>query len=247
MRRGSRIVLVGIAVLAAVALLGSCGGGGSNAAARKLHAVILSGCGNGENIEEELRGLVAGVKATEREFEAAAVEENKSQVLQAMKENLAAIHRELLPFNDCIRNVLREREGKAPLGPVYAPPRPSGGAVTVRRTGPAEIEPGGPPTSSLPCSYVDGDGKVRIEIFGDGGGCVKMRPSSQLSFSYYRGAGPAPIRVAIGGYEMWLKPGQEGVIPGPVGNYLANGSHGAQVAGTAGAGTLIVEPEPSGR
>jgi hypothetical protein len=247
MRAGRRIGLLGIALLAAVSLLGGCGGG-SNSAARKLHAVILSGCGNSGSIENELRGLVAGVKATEREFEDAAdPEENKSQVLRAMKENIAAIHRELLPFNDCIRNVLREREGKAPLGPVHAPPRPAGGTVTVRRTGPAEIEPGGPPTSSLPCSYVDTDGKAQIEIFGDGGGCVKMRPSSQLSFSYYRGAGPAPIRVAIGGYEMWLKPGQKGVIPGPVGNYLANGSHGAQVAGTAGAGTLIVEPEPSGR
>ncbi len=219
------------------------GCGGSDTAAKRLHSLRNAWC-EVNGIEHELRALAAGIAATRRELDAPSPGPQGRRTLHAMKENVGAIHSQLPALKECPSDALGASEGKAEAEAESEPEvaRPRLPTVVAHRIGPPVVEPGGPPISSLPCSFVDQNGRVKITIFGDGGGCVKGRPGDRLSFSYSAEAGPAPVRVAIGGSEMWLKPGQTGVIPGPLGNYLAAGSHSARVAGSAGAGTLIIAP-----
>lgn len=241
MRGGLRIVLVGIALLAAAAPLGGCGGG-SRSAARKLHAVLTSGCGSGGETEGALRGLVAGVLATEREFQSAAAG-NKAQILQGMKENIAAIHRELHPFNDCTRNVLRRREGKPPLGPAYGPRRNRTDTVIAHRVGPPGVEPGGDETSASPCGQIGEHGVAKVFIVPHWSNCLRVPPGDRLAivntyeFSPFGGS----VQVKIGAYEVWLAPGQEGLIPAPIESYLGPGGHELGAIGSGFGSKIIVE------
>jgi hypothetical protein len=247
MRAGLRIGLVGIALVAVASLLGGCGGG-SNSAARELHALLTSECGSGGNAEVQLRGLVAGVLATEREFESTGSVGNKSQILQAMKENIAAIHRELFPWRDCTRNVLRRREGKPPLGPVYAPRRAPTDIAIAHRIGPAGIEPGGDESSASPCGQIGEHGVATVWIVPHWSNCLRVPPDDRLAI-----INPAPpestgasVQVTIGGYEVWLAPGQKGLIPGRIESYLGPGSHNMGAAGAAFGSKIIVEPKAGG-
>lgn len=242
MRAGLRVVLFGIVLLAAASLLGGCGGG-SNSAARKSHALLTSECGSGGGAEDELRGLVAGVLATEREFESAS-EGNKAQVLQAMKENIAAIHRELFPWRDCTRNVLRRGEGKPPLGRVYAPRRAPTDIGIAHRIGPAEIEPGGDEGSASPCGQIGEHGVATVWIVPHWSNCLRVPPDDRLEVVYPASESTgASVQVTIGGYEVWLAPGQRGLIPGRIGSYLGKGGHQLGAAGSAFGSKIIVEPE----
>jgi hypothetical protein len=246
MRAGLRIGLVGIALVAMLSLLGGCGGG-SNSAARKLHALLTSECGSGGNAEVQLRGLVAGVLATEREFESTGSEGNKSQILQAMKENIAAIHRELFPWRDCTRNVLRRREGKPPLGPVYAPRRAPTDIAIAHRIGPAGIQPGGDEKSASPCGQIGEHGVASVWIVPHWSNCLRVPAGDRLEVVYPASESTgASVQVGIGGYEVWLAPGQRGVIPGRIGSYLGPGSHQLGAAGAAFGSLIIVEPEAGG-
>jgi hypothetical protein len=247
MRRGLRIALVGIALVAAVAMLGGCGGG-SETVARELHAVLRSECGSGGGADVRLRGLVAGVLATEREFESAGPG-NKAQILQSMKENIAAIHRELSPMNDCARNALRRKEGKPPLGPVYAPPRPQNDNVIAHRVGPETLEPGGDEKSASPCGRIGEHGVATVAIVPHWSNCLRVSPGDRLAIADPFEFSPqgGSVQVNVGGWEVWLAPGQRGLIPGRIGSYLGEGSHQMGVAGAAFGTLLIVEPKASGR
>lgn len=243
MRAGLRIALLGIALLAVLATQPGCGGG-SNPDARKLHALLTSECGSGGGAEDELRGLVAGVLATEREFESAASEENKAQVLQAMKENIAAIHRELSPRRDCNRNVLRRWEGKPPLGRVYGPRRAPTDVAIAHRIGPAGIEPGGEERSASPCGQIGEHGVASVWITPHWSNCLRVPPGDRLAVIYPASESTgASVQVTVGGYEVWLAPGQRGLIPGRIGSYLGEGSHNLGAAGSGFGSLIIVEPE----
>jgi hypothetical protein len=246
MRFRGRICLGAVALAVAAALLGGCGGG-SNPAARKLHAVLSSECGSGLEIEEKLRGLVAGVLATEREFESSGSGEDKSQVLQGMKENIAAIHRELRPMEDCTRNVLRRREGKPALHPESTPPR-RGGTVIAHRVGSETFEPGGDEKSASPCGQIGEHGVARVYVVPHWSNCLRVPPGDRLAIVDTREFSPpgGSVQVTIGGYEVWLAPGQEGVIPGRIGSYLGEGSHHLGAIGTGFGSLIIVEPEAGG-
>jgi hypothetical protein len=245
MRAGLRIGLVGIALLVAAALVSGCGGG-SDSAARNLHALLTSECGSGGGTEDELRGLVAGVLATERELESA-TEGNKAQVLQAMKENIAAIHREMFPWRNCTRNVLRRREGKPPLGPVYAPRHAPTDIAIAHRIGPAGIEPGGDEKSASPCGQIGEHGVASVWIVPHWSNCLRVPAGDRLEVVYPASESTgASVQVSIGAYEVWLAPGQRGRIPGPIGSYLGPGSHNLGAVGSGFGSLIIVEPEAGG-
>lgn len=247
MRVPLRIGLLGLALLAIASLLGGCGGGGSNTAARKLHALLRSECGSGGNAEIELRGLVAGVLATEREFESASAG-NKAQILQGMKENVAAIHRELFQGDDCTRNVLRRRAGKPPLGPVYPPRRAPTDIAIAHRIGPAGIEPGGDEKSASPCGQIGEHGVASVWIVPHWSNCLRVPAGDRLEVVYPASESTgASVQVVIGAYEVWLAPGQRGLIPGRIGSYLGEGSHQLGTAGAAFGSLIIVVPGSSGR
>lgn len=243
MRLVLRIGLPGIVLVAVVVMLGGCGGG-SNPAAGKLHAVLLAGCGE-SGIEDKLRGLAAGVLATERELESPGSGGNKRQILQSMKENIAAIRRELPPLEDCNRNVLREREGKPPLGVESAPPRRRTGTAIAYRIGPARVEPGEQALPASPCHAYGKNGTTTINIWPDAGGCARVAPGERLRVANETGIGsPAAgvaVRVQLGNWELWLAPDQEGLIPAPVETYLGRGSHSVRAAGGLG-GTVLLLP-----
>jgi hypothetical protein len=237
-----RIGLPGIALVAVVVMLGGCGAG-SNPAAGKLHAVLSAGCGESK-IEDRLRGLTAGVQATEREFESSGSGGDKSQILQSMKENIAAIHRELSPLGACTRNVLREREGKRPLGVESASPRPPTGTAIAHRIGPPRVEPGVQAHPASPCQAYGKNGTTILYIWPDSPGCAQVAPGERLRVANETGIGsPAAgvaVRVQLGDWELWLAPGQEGLIPAPVETYLGRGTHSVRAAGGLGPTVLLL-------
>jgi hypothetical protein len=236
MRLVPRLGLFGIVPVAVVVMLGGCGGG-SNPAARKLHAVLSAGCGE-SGIEDKLRGLAAGVAATEREFESAGSGGDKSQILQSMKENIAAIHRELSPLEACTRNVLREREGKRPLGVGSASPRRPTAIAIAHRIGPPRVEPGVPAHPASPCQAYGKNRTTTLYIWPDSPGCAQVAPGERLRVANMTGIGSlaagVALRVQLGDGELWLAPGQAGLIPAPVETYLGRGTHAVRAAGGLG-------------
>lgn len=242
MRLVTRIGLFGIALVAVVVMLGGCGDG-ANSAARKLHAVLSAGCGE-SLIEDRLRGLVAGVLATEREFESSGSVGDKSQILQSMKENIAAIHRELSSLEACTRNVVREREGKRPLGVESATPRRPTGTAIAHRIGPPRVEPGEQALPASPCQAYGKSETTTLYVWPDSPGCARVAPGERLRVANKTGiGGPAAgvaVRVQLGDWELWLAPGQEGVIPAPVQTYLGRGTHSARAAGGLGPTVLLL-------
>jgi hypothetical protein len=235
MRLVFRIGLPGIALVAVVVMLGGCGGG-SNSASGKLHAVLSAGCGE-SGIEDKLRGLIAGVQATEREFESSGSGGDKSQILQSMKENIAAIHRELSSLEECTRNVLREREGKPPLGVGSASPRRPTATAIAHRIGPPRVEPGVHAHPASPCQAYGKNGTTTVYIYPDSPGCAQVAPGERLRVANDTGIGGAAgvaVRAQLGDWELWLAPGQEGLIPAPVQTYLGRGTHAVRAAGGIG-------------
>lgn len=242
MRLVPRIGLFGIVLAAVVVTLGGCGGG-SNSAARKLHAVLSSGCGESW-IEDKLRGLVGGVLATEREFESSDARGDRSQILQSMKENIASIHRELLPLEDCTRNALRKSEGKPPLGVESALPRRPARIAIAHRIGPPRIESGEQALPASPCSAYGKNGTTTLYIWPDSPGCARVAPGERLRVANMTGAGsPAvgvSVRILVGDWELWLAPNQVGVIPAPVQTFLGRGTHSVRAEGGLGPTVLLL-------
>ncbi len=236
MRLVPRIGPFGIVLVAVVVMLGGCGGG-SNPAARKLHAVLSAGCGE-SGIEDKLRGLAAGVVATEREFESSGSGGDKSQILQSMKENIAGIHRELSPLEDCTRNVLREREGKRPLGVGSASPQRPTATAIAHRIGPPQVEPGVQAHPASPCQSYGKNGTTTLYVWPDSPGCAQVAPGERLRVANMTGIGSlaagVAVRVQLGDWELWLAPGQAGLIPAPVETYLGRGTHAVRAAGGLG-------------
>jgi hypothetical protein len=204
MRLVPRIGLFVIVLAAVVVTLGGCGGG-SNSAARKLHAVLSAGCGE-TWIEDKLRGLVGGVLATEREFESPGSRGDKNQILQSMKENIASIHRELSLLEDCTRNVLRKREGKPPLGIESASSRRPARTAIAHRIGPPRIESGEQVLPASPCSPYGKNGTTTLYIWPDSPGCARVAPGERLRVANMTGTGsPAAgiaVRVLVGDWEL---------------------------------------------
>jgi hypothetical protein len=207
-----------------------------------VHAALSAGCGESK-IEDRLRGLAAGVQATEREFESSGSGGDKSQILQSMKENIAAIHRELSPLEACTRNVLREREGKRPLGVESASPRPPTGTAIAHRIGPPRVEPGVHAHPASPCQAYGKNGTTILYIWPDSPGCAQVAPGERLRVANDTGIGGAAgvaVRAQLGDWELWLAPGQEGLIPAPVQTYLGRGTHAVRAAGGIGPTVLLL-------
>jgi hypothetical protein len=209
-----RIGLRGIALVAMVMMLGDCGGG-SNSVAGKLDAVLSAGCGGG-----------------------------KSQILRSMKENIDAIHREPSPLEDCARNALREREGKAPPGVESASPRRPTATAIAHRIGPPRVEPGEQALPASPCQAYGRNGTTTLYIWPDSPGCARVVPGERLWVANETGIGGGgagvAVRVRLGDWELWLAPGQEGLIPAPVQTYLGRGSHSVQAASGLGPTVLLL-------
>ena len=260
MRAGLRIGSGGIALVAAMLVLGGCGGdsGGTTDQVRTLGLPIcdVSEAGGA------LIGLDAGISGIEREFEALAngrkmlpnrkggteptpAGRNGRQILRAMKENVASIRGQLPKLEDCARNALLEAEGK----PVHetAPPRPAARRTIGHRIGPARVEPGTQALPASPCGTFGKNGTTTVHIFSDAGHCARVGPGERLLFVNDTGIGPrhagaAAIRILAGDYELWIGPHGSGLIPAAVGTYLGRGSHRVRVAGAPAATILLLPP-----
>jgi hypothetical protein len=241
MRLMLRSGLLGIALVAMMATLGGCGSG-SGDATHELGSLRFARCNLG-GVEDQLRGLEAGISATKREFEASHPGPARQQILRSMEENAALIQRQLPSLEQCTQDALREAEGK----PVHEPSFPASPAHTVvgHRVGPARVEPGKQALPASPCSPYGKNGTTTIYIWPDAGGCARVAPGERLRVANKTGIGsPAAavaVRVQLGDYELWLGPDQESLIPAPVEAYLGRGSHSVRAAGGLG-GTVLLLP-----
>lgn len=262
MRAGLRIGSGGIALFAAVLVLGGCGGGSGGATdqVRTAGTPICDVYGP----EGALIGLEAGIAATEREFRAPAQRQKPipnpeggtelipagridRQILRAMRENVALIRGRLKKLEDCARNALPATEGKPVQEP--SPPRRPRARRTVigYRLGPARVEPGDQSLPASPCGTLGKNGTTTVHIFPESAHCARVAPGERLLFVNDTGIGPqheeaAAVRVLVGDYELWLGPQEQGLIPAPVETYLGRGSHRVRTAGAPGATILLLPP-----
>jgi hypothetical protein len=240
MRLALRIGLGGIALLASVLILGGCGGGSGDATDR-LHALEQFRC-ESVAIERQLRALEAGISAIKREFEASDPGPARQQILRSMQENARLIHRQLPSIEHCPEQALPIAEGKSVPEPT-APPAPRGVAV-AHRLGPPRVEPGEQVLPASPCQAYGKNGTTTIYIWPDAPGCARVAPRERLRVANKTGIGsPAAgvaVRVLVGDYELWLGPGQEGVIPVPVETYFGRGTHSVGAIGGLGPTVLLL-------
>jgi hypothetical protein len=241
MRIVSRIGLIGIALVAVTATLAGCGGSGDpSQASVRLRKLEQARC-EVFVIEKALEGLEAGISATGREFSRPGPGVDRGQILRSMKEEVDAIRGRLPLLENCPQNALPLAEGK----PVpEAPARPAPGGIAVgHRVGPERVEPGEEVEvlSASPCPNDGVNGTTTFPINSDVGACVQVAPGGRLSFVNY-GEDGVPVQVRVGGYELWLGPGQRGTIPAPARSYLGRGGHPVRVAGAFGGTIYVLNP-----
>lgn len=144
-----------------------------------------------------------------------------------------------------VRSLL-ETEGKRV--PETAPLRPPARRTVVgHRLGAARIEPGRQLLPARPCGMFGRSGTTTIHLFSEAGLCARVGPGERLRFVNDTGIGPrhagaTPIRILVGGYELWIEPSGSGLIRAPVETYLGRGSHLVQVTGAPGATVLVLPP-----
>jgi hypothetical protein len=236
-----RIGVLGITLVAVVATLAGCGGGGdSSQASVRLRKLEQARC-EVFVIEKALDGLEAGISATGRELSIPAPGVDRRQILRAMKEEVEAIRGRLSLLENCPQTALPLAEGK-PVPEAPSPPTPQGIAVG-HRVGPRRIEPGEEVEvlSASPCPNDGVNGTTTFPINSDVGSCAQVAPGGRLSFVNYDEDG-VPVQVRVGDYEVWLGPGQRGTIPAPVSSYLGRGGHLVRVAGALGGTIYVLNP-----
>jgi hypothetical protein len=161
-----------------------------------------------------------------------------------MKENIASTRRELSPLEDCNRNVLRRKEGKPPLGIESAPPRRPAGIAIAHRIGPPRVESGEQALPASPCQAYGKNGTTTVYIYPDSPGCARVAPGERLRVANDTGIGSpnagVSVRAQLGDWELWLAPGQEGVIPAEVQTYLGRGMHSVRAEGGLGPTVLLL-------
>jgi hypothetical protein len=237
----SRIGLLGIALVAVIAMLAGCGSGGDpSQASVRLRKLEQARC-EVFVIERALDGLEAGISATGREFGRPAPGVDRRQILRGMKEEVEAIRGRLPLLENCPQTALPLAEGK-PVPEAPAPSTPRGIAV-AHRVGPGRVEPGEEVEvlSARPCPNNGVNGTTTFPINSDVGACAQVAPGGRLSFVNYDEDG-VPVQVRVGDYELWLEPGQRGTIPGPASSYLGRGGHPVRVAGALGGTIFVLNP-----
>jgi hypothetical protein len=238
MRLVLRIVFFGIALVTVVAISGGRGGGSGDATDRSRalehHRCEVAG------VKKQLRGLEAGISATEREFEGTNPGPSRQEILRSMEENSRLIHAELPRLELCAQNALREAEGRS----VHAPPLPPEPTAVGHRLGPPRVEPGDQALPASPCQAYGKNGTTTIYIYPDSPGCARVAPGEGLRVANDTGiggpTGAVGVRVRVGDYELWLGPHQEGVIPAPVQTYFGRGTHSVQAVGGIGPTVLLL-------
>jgi hypothetical protein len=233
-----RIGLLGIALVTLMATLGGCGGD----ATPELGSLRFARC-NVAGVEDQLRGLEAGISATRRELDASDPRRVRQQILRSMEENAGFIHRQLRSLEQCTRNDLREAEGK----PVHEAtlPLPPARTVVGHRLGPPRVEPGEQSLDASPCEAYGKHGTIRIYLWPDTSHCARVKPGERLVFVNHTGSDSGhwdavAIRVLVGDYELWIPPNGSGVIRAPVETYLGRGLHSVRVAGAPGETILML-------
>jgi hypothetical protein len=238
MRPVLRINLFGIALVVAAVTLGGCGGGGQKTAEslRVGHCEV-------HQVSQALSAVEAGIEGLRSRPPA-----HREQVLQAMRENTAAIQGQLPELEECAEDNYREAALGRPVHRPEAPP-PAGrrGIVVGYRVGPARIEPGQEGHPASPCSTINHDPRP-VYVYPDSPICARLTPRQRLLVVNATGIGGSAavaIRVQIGDYEVWIGPDQRGLIPAPIGTYLGHGSHLMHVVGGLG-DTILVLPKNCG-
>jgi hypothetical protein len=124
-------------------------------------------------------------------------------------------------------------------------PPPPPRTVVGHRVGPARVEPGGQLLPARPCLKFGRNGTTAVHLFSDAPECARVAPGARLLFVNDTGIGPqhsgaTTVRVRVGDYQLRIRPGGSGLIPGPVETYLGRGSHDVRTAGARGATILLL-------